>query len=49
MAGVTGRITIEEARLVAEMMVKTGRAVPPQKWVDSLIEAGEIAGLENLY
>lgn len=38
MAGLTGTVTREDALAVAGMMVAARRVVPPERWVDWMVE-----------
>jgi hypothetical protein len=47
--GINQDLDREDAEAVAEFLLATGRAVNPQRWVDSFIEAGKLAEFERLY
>lgn len=48
-AGVTGPILRSDARALAEMLVATERLIPAAKYVDWMVERGELAALEGLF
>jgi len=43
------RLTFREALDVAEVLVATRRAIPPQKWIDSMIDAAEVSRLDGMF
>lgn len=42
-------VTREDAETIATFLVATGRALPPAKWVDHLIEGAAAATFESLF
>jgi hypothetical protein len=49
MAGVVGPITREDAEDIAGMMVAMKRVVPPERWVDFLIDQAEAAAMDSIF
>lgn len=49
MAGVTGEIDRADAEVIAWMMVSARRILPPQKFVDWMIDRDEAAALGGVF
>jgi hypothetical protein len=44
-----GRLPLNEAKDVADMMVLLGLAIPAQKWIDAMIVKGEESALDAVF
>jgi hypothetical protein len=42
-------LPLEDAVGVASMLVQMGRAIPADKWIESLVESGEEAEIDALF
>jgi hypothetical protein len=47
--GYQGPLLLEDAVDLAVMMVATGRAIPPTRWVDELREAAEGEAMRSMF